>query len=67
MRNRILSGERENGHPVNMSFQLPHGLPGLAPLHAHHFIKKTQKTPAREIQQEKRALADLKERGIYDE
>jgi uncharacterized protein HI_0660 len=33
----------------------------------HHFIKKTQKTPAREIQQAKRELADLKERGIYDE
>lgn len=29
----------------------------------HHFIKKTQKTPAREIEKAKRELADLKERG----
>lgn len=33
----------------------------------HHFIKKTQKTPAREIEKAKRELADLKERGIEDE
>lgn len=30
----------------------------------HHFIKKTQKTPKREIEQAKRELADLKERGL---
>ena len=30
----------------------------------HHFMKKTQKTPAREIEQAKHELADLKERGI---
>lgn len=30
----------------------------------HHFVKKTQKTPAREIEKAKRELADLKERGI---
>ena len=29
----------------------------------HHFIKKTQKTPAREIEKAKRELADLIERG----
>lgn len=29
----------------------------------HHFMKKTQKTPAREIEQAKRELADLIERG----
>lgn len=33
----------------------------------HHFMKKTQKTPAREIEQSKRELADLIERGIDDE
>ena len=33
----------------------------------HSFIKKTQKTPAREIEQAKRELADLKERGVDDE
>ncbi|MBQ9411768.1 MAG: type II toxin-antitoxin system RelE/ParE family toxin [Oscillospiraceae bacterium] len=32
----------------------------------HQFVKKTQKTPAREIAQAKRELADLKERG-FDE
>lgn len=30
----------------------------------HHFVKKTQKTPQREIEQAKRELADLKERGL---
>lgn len=30
----------------------------------HHFMKKTQKTPKREIEQAKRELADLIERGI---
>ncbi|MBR1496225.1 MAG: type II toxin-antitoxin system RelE/ParE family toxin [Oscillospiraceae bacterium] len=30
----------------------------------HQFMKKTQKTPAREIAQAKRELADLKERGL---
>ncbi|WP_303105390.1 hypothetical protein [uncultured Mitsuokella sp.] len=29
-------------------------------------MKKTQKTPAREIDKAKRELADLKERGAYD-
>ena len=33
----------------------------------HHFTKKTRKTPAREIAQAKRELADLKERGIDSE
>ncbi|MFQ9178157.1 MAG: type II toxin-antitoxin system RelE/ParE family toxin [Christensenellaceae bacterium] len=33
----------------------------------HHFMKKTQKTPAREIDKAKRELADLIERGIDDE
>ncbi|MCL1866548.1 MAG: type II toxin-antitoxin system RelE/ParE family toxin [Oscillospiraceae bacterium] len=33
----------------------------------HHFIKKTQKTPQREIDQAKRNLADLKERSKNDE
>ena len=33
----------------------------------HHFMKKTQKTPAREIEQAKRELADLKERGNIHE
>lgn len=32
----------------------------------HSFMKKTQKTPAREIDKAKRELADLKERGSYD-
>lgn len=30
----------------------------------HHFMKKTQKTPAREIEQAKRELADLIERKV---
>jgi phage-related protein len=30
----------------------------------HQFMKKTQKTPAREIEKAKRELADLKERGF---
>lgn len=30
----------------------------------HSFVKKTQKTPAREIAQAKRELADLIERGV---
>lgn len=30
----------------------------------HHFLKQTQKTPAREIDKAKRELADLIERGI---
>ena len=33
----------------------------------HHFTKKTRKTPAREIAQAKRELADLKERELDDE
>lgn len=32
----------------------------------HHFMKKTQKTPAREIAQAKRELADLRERSERD-
>lgn len=30
----------------------------------HHFLKKTQKTPAREIEKAKRELADMIERGV---
>ena len=30
----------------------------------HHFMKKTQKTPSKEIEKAKRELADLKERGL---
>ena len=30
----------------------------------HHFSKKTNKTPSREIAQAKRNLADIKERGL---
>lgn len=30
----------------------------------HQFMKKTQKTPAREIEKAKRELADLQERGV---
>ncbi len=30
----------------------------------HHFIKKTQKTPSKEIEKAKRELNDLKERGL---
>lgn len=33
----------------------------------HHFMKKTQKTPHREIEQARRELADLKERGFENE
>ena len=33
----------------------------------HHFMKKTQKTPKREIEQAKRELADLIERGFEHE
>lgn len=34
----------------------------------HHFIKKTQKTPPKEIEKAKRELADLLERGVdYEE
>lgn len=33
----------------------------------HHFIKKTQKTPKREIDQAKRYLKDFKEREERDE
>ena len=33
----------------------------------HHFAKKTQKTPRREIEKAKRELKDLKERGLSDE
>ncbi len=33
----------------------------------HHFVKKTQKTPAREIEQAKRELADFKKRSGIDE
>ena len=33
----------------------------------HHFMKQTQKTPAREIDKAKRDLADLIERGFDDE
>ncbi len=30
----------------------------------HYFMKKTQKTPSKEIEQAKRELKDLKERGL---
>jgi len=33
----------------------------------HHFVKKTKKTPAREIEQAKRNLADFLERSEDDE
>lgn len=33
----------------------------------HHFMKKTQKTPSKEIEKAKRELADLKERGLDNE
>lgn len=33
----------------------------------HQFVKKTQKTPAREIEKAKRELTDLKERGVKHE
>lgn len=32
----------------------------------HPFMKKTQKTPRREIEQAKRELADLKKRGMEE-
>lgn len=32
----------------------------------HHFMKKTQKTPRKEINQAKRNLAELRERGDLD-
>lgn len=33
----------------------------------HYFMKKTQKTPAKEIEKAKKELSDLKERGVqYD-
>lgn len=33
----------------------------------HHFMKKTQKTPAREIETARRALEDIQERGVDHE
>lgn len=48
LRDRILFVGRTNG-----SFVL-----------LHQFMKKTQKTPAREIEKAKRELADLIERGV---
>lgn len=33
----------------------------------HQFMKKTQKTPTREIEQARRELEDLKTRGLNDE
>jgi len=51
LRDRILFVARVNG-----SFVL-----------LHHFMKQTQKTPAREIDKAKRELADLIERGFDDE
>ncbi len=33
----------------------------------HHFMKKTQKTPLREIEKAKRELADIRERWVNDE
>ena len=33
----------------------------------HHFVKKTQKTPPRELKKAKRNLADIRERGIDNE
>ena len=33
----------------------------------HHFVKKTQKTPRRELEKAKRELQDLKERGLRNE
>ncbi|MCL2373106.1 MAG: type II toxin-antitoxin system RelE/ParE family toxin [Defluviitaleaceae bacterium] len=33
----------------------------------HHFMKATRKTPPQEIQQAKRNLMDIKERGLDDE
>ena len=39
----------------------------LNKLNDYHFVKKTQKTPRREIEKAKRELKDLKERGVSDE
>lgn len=33
----------------------------------HHFMKKTQKTPSKEIEKARKELADLKERGLNNE
>lgn len=33
----------------------------------HHFLKKTRKTPKREIEKAFREIADLKERGLADD
>jgi len=33
----------------------------------HQFMKKTQKTPTKEVEQAKREFADLQERGLGDE
>lgn len=33
----------------------------------HHFMKKTQKTPLREIEKARKEIADLKERGVRHE
>jgi len=33
----------------------------------HHFVKKTQKTPSREIDQAKRNLTDYRERSNNDD
>ena len=33
----------------------------------HHFMKKTQKTPLREIEKARKEIADLKERGVHHE
>ena len=33
----------------------------------HHFVKKTRKTPPREIKQAMRNLADIRERGLTNE
>lgn len=33
----------------------------------HHFMKKTQRTPAREIEKAKKELKDLMERGVDNE
>lgn len=30
----------------------------------HHFVKKTQKTPRKEIEKAKKEFSDIKERGI---
>ena len=33
----------------------------------HHFMKKTQKTPLREIEKARKEIADLRERGVSHE